>query len=61
MKKEELRAGLKINCTDSFGRQKYIKILAIAEGYVMCRYKGAMPFVKSINDFIELVNKITTW
>lgn len=34
----------------------YIKIIAIAEGYIMARYKGCVPFVQSENDFLHRIN-----
>lgn len=33
----------------------YIKVMAIAEGYVMARNKGCIPFCESIDKFIERI------
>lgn len=35
----------------------YIKVMAIADGYVMARNKGCIPFCESINDFIVRLEK----
>jgi hypothetical protein len=32
-----------------------LEIMAIAKGYVMARYKGAIPFVKSFSDMLEII------
>jgi hypothetical protein len=34
--------------TDNFGR---IVCMAVADGYVMCRRPGCMPFVKSVKEW----------
>lgn len=30
---------------------RVLTIMAVADGYIMCRYKGCMPFVKSVKEF----------
>lgn len=49
--------------TDSLGR---FKVMAVADGYAMCRRSRAMPFVLRLHDLIRRVSIIkdemgTTW
>jgi len=38
-------------------KHSYIRIMAIAENYIMARNKGCVPFVDSIKEFSERLNK----
>ena len=48
MKANELKVGQRYK-----GKLLEVRIMAIVEGYVMCRHKGCMPFVESVKDFIK--------
>lgn len=45
----EFHVGMKINVEDS----EWVKIMAIVDGYVMARRKGAYPFVMPMKKFRE--------
>lgn len=38
-------------CNTSCSLQMTLVILAIEQNYIMCRFKGCVPFVKSIKEF----------
>ena len=56
MAKREFRAGDKFAPWFT-GGPAYIKVLAVAEGYVMARYAGCIPFVKTVKEFTEKTNQ----
>jgi len=31
--------------------QRPVRVMAVADGYVMVRYPGAVPFIKSVKEF----------
>ena len=47
----ELNEKIKVGQKYDYGTKFYIKIMAIADGYVLARVKGCMPFAQSIKDF----------
>lgn len=38
----------------------YVKIMAVADGYVMWRLKGCIPKVNSVNDMTEYIKDLKT-
>ena len=45
----DFHAGMKISVEES----EYVKIMAIVDGYVMARMKGAYPFIMPMKKFRE--------
>lgn len=37
----------------------YVRIMAIAEGYAMLRFKGAFPFIKTLKELPEFIKQIS--
>ena len=50
-----IKPGMKIPVTYA-GHSSYIKYMAICEGYIMARWKGAIPFVDDVKGFLDRIN-----
>lgn len=55
--KIELKVGQRFDCTDRLGRIRTLKIMAIVDKHIMCRYSKCIPFVKSIKEFPYFLEK----
>jgi hypothetical protein len=52
----DFKVGDKINLSAGYR----IEIMAICKGYVMARYKGAVPFVKDIKEMDRIIKEHKT-
>lgn len=52
---EQIKVGSKFR--NSYGTE--FKIMAVVDGYCMCRYKGCVPFVQSVKDLVKYLNTLT--
>lgn len=52
----EVQVGDKFHVNNYWHGETYVKVLAIAEGYVMARYRGCSPFCDTIKGFIKKIN-----
>lgn len=55
----ELIPKKKYHFQDYLGEDDYIKVMAIADGYVMMRRKGCIPFVMSMKEAKAYIKKKT--
>ena len=60
MKATELtfKEGDKIESKSKFAGGLRLEIMAIRKGYVMARYKGAVPFVRTIKGIILIIEEL---
>lgn len=47
----EFKKDQRFLCNLTIGGQKELRILAIEQKHIMCRFKGCVPFVKSVKEF----------
>ena len=53
-----ITSGQLFTCQWGVTQVKTLKIMAVADDYVMARYKGCMPFVKHKNEFGRFLESV---
>lgn len=55
---EAVQAGRRCTLPSPHGRGWTVRVMGYAEGYMMVRHKGAMPFVWAVSDAVKMLEEM---